>query len=238
MNSRLSFCAIFLLLLATIPVFANDQDKATKELTKISAIAWDGTGRGVVSRAVADVTGTKRADLVKERGEMNLNYGSMFLALELVKGGAKMDDIAAQLKSGKKMSQVANDLHPNWKQIADDAKKLNAKIDDGLYKHFINNKADNQRDAADGYVLANDNFPDDHNVEKSDIASAAERFQTWKDRAAAAGGHHHEMTTAEQQAAWTDHDRNGGPQGTPGQGGNGNVGVTAPAAGGARTGPN
>jgi hypothetical protein len=42
---------------------------------------------------------------------MNLNYGDLYVAHVLVKGGAKMDDIAAQLKAGKKMSQIANDQH-------------------------------------------------------------------------------------------------------------------------------
>jgi hypothetical protein len=166
----------------------------------------------------------------------------MFLVLELVKGGAKMDDIAAQLKAGKRLGEIARDLHPDWKAIAADAKKLNAKIDDGLFKHFLNEKVDNQRDVADKYVVANDNVPDDHKIEKSDIDAAAERFQMWKDRAIAAAGKHHQMDTAEQQAAFYDHDRSGGPTGTSGgtaaAGGSGSVGTPAPSGGGGRMGPN
>ncbi len=238
MSSRLGFCAIILVLAASVPAFSSDQDKANKELTKITAIAWDGTGRTVVNRSVSEATNTNRLDLVKDREAMNINYGSMFLALELVKSGAKMKDITAQVKSGKTMLQIANDLHANWKQIADDAKKMNARIDDGLYKYFLNETTAKNRDTADKYVVAQDNFDPDHKVDKADIDAAAERFQTWKDRAIAAGGKHHVMDRAEEQAAWTDHDRNGGPQGTTGVGGNGNVGVAQPAAGGARTGPN
>jgi hypothetical protein len=136
------------------------------------------------------------------------------------------------------MSQVAGDQHANWKEITADAKKLNAKIDDGLYKHFLNDKADKQRDLDEKYILNDDNVAEDHNLEKSDIEAAAERFQTWKDRGVKAQGSTHTLDTAEQQAAYYDHNRNGGPEGTPGQGGNGNVGSQAPAAGGARTGPN
>jgi hypothetical protein len=238
MKPFVRYSAILLALVAASPAFADDQDKANKELAKVAAIAWDGIGRGVVSRAVSDTLGVKRADLVQQRLAMNVNYGSIFLAQELIKSGAKMDDIAAELKAGKKMSQVANDQHANWKQIATDAKKLNAKIDDGLYRHFLNDKADRQRDLDDKYVLENDNVADDHDIAKSDIEAAAERFQMWKDRGFAAQGHNHQLDTAEQQAAYYDHNRNGGPEGVPGQGGNGNVGTQAPAAGGARTGPN
>jgi hypothetical protein len=64
----------------------------------------------------------------------------------------------------------------------------------------------------------------------------------WRDRAAAAQGTHHVMSVAEEQAAYSDHDRAGGPTGTAGgsaaAGGSGSVGSAAPAAGGARTGPN
>lgn len=242
MNPLIRSCAILLVLAAAVPAFSDDQDKANKELTKVSAMAWDGVGRSVINRAVADQTGTKRLDLVAQRQKLQLNYGSMFLVLELVKSGAKMDDIAAQLKAGKRIGEIAKEQHPDWKAITADAKKLNAKIDDVLYKHFLNEKADAQHDAADGYIVQNDNIEDDHHVEKSDVEAAAERFNTWKDRAIAAAGKRHEMDTAEQQAAYVDHDRNGGPVGTSGgtagAGGNGGVGTPAPSAGGARTGPN
>ena len=238
MHPLIRNCAILFVLAAAVPAFGDDQDKANKEIAKVAAIAWDATGRVIVNRSVADMMGVKRLDLVQDRQNLDINYGSMFLVLELVKSGAKMDDIAAQLKSGKRIGEIAKAAHPDWKAITADAKKLNTKIDDGLYKHFLNEKVDNQRDAADNYVVANDNVADDHKVEKSDIDAAAERFTMWKDRAIAAAGKRHDMDTAEQQAAYVDHDRNGGPTGTPGQGGNGGVGTPAPAAGGARTGPN
>lgn len=242
MHSLIRYCAILLVLAAAIPACADDQDKANKEIAKIAAIAWDGTGRSVVNRAEADMMNVKRLDLVQDRQNMDINYGSMFLVLELVKGGAKMDDIAAQLKSGKKIGEIAKELHPDWKAITADAKKLNTKIDDGLYKHFLNEKADNQRDVADNYAVANDNVSEDHKIEKSDIDAAAERFTMWKDRAIAAAGKRHDMDTAEQQAAYVDHDRNGGPTGTSGgssaAGGSGGVGTPAPSGGGGRMGPN
>lgn len=240
MNPMVRYCAVLLVLTAALPAFSDDQEKANKEIIKVTAMAWDGTGRGIVSRAMSDVTGVKRPDLVQQRQEMNLNYGALFVAEELIKAGMKPEDLAAQLKAGKTITQVANDQHANWKQIAVDAKKLNAKIDDGIYKHFLSGKADQQRDLDDKYEVTRDIVPADHDVDlpKSEIEAAADRFNLWKDRALAAAGHHHEMTTAEQQAAYSDHDRAGGPAGTPGVGGNGSVGTAAPAAGGARTGPN
>jgi hypothetical protein len=238
MSSIVRYCAILLVLAAAVPAFSDDQEKANKELIKVTAMATDATGRGVVSRAVSDTTGVKRPDLVQQRLAMNVNYGDLFVAQELVKSGAKIDDIMAQVKAGKKMGQVANDQHVNWKQIAADAKKLNGKIDDGLYKHFIDDKADKARDADDKYDVAHDNLTADRDVPKPEIEAAADRYQMWKDRALAAGGSHKPMETAEQQAAYSDHARAGGPTGTPGTGGTGSVGSAAPAAGGARTGPN
>jgi len=240
MNLIVRYCAVLLVLTAAMPAFSDDQEKASKELVKVTAMAWDATGRSIVSRAIADATGVKRPDLLQQRQTMNLSYGSLFVAEELIKSGAKPDDIAAQLKSGKTITQVANDQHANWKEIAADAKKLNAKIDDGIYKHFLNGKADRQRDLEDKYDVARDVVSADRDADlpKTEIEAAADRFSLWKDRAVAAGGHHHELDTAEQQAAYDDHDRNGGPVGTAGTGGNGSVGTPAPAAGGARTGPN
>jgi len=46
------------------PSFGDDQQKAEKQLHKITAMATDGTGRRVVSIALADALGAKRLDLV------------------------------------------------------------------------------------------------------------------------------------------------------------------------------
>ena len=231
-------------LAAALPALADDQEKANKEIIKVRAMAVDATGRAVVSRALSDVTGVKRPDLLQQRQSMNLDYGSLFVAEELIKSGAKPEDLAVQLRSGKMIAQLANDQHVNWKQLAADAKKLNSKIDDCLYKHFLNVKADKERDLEEKYDVSRDAVPSDSGVDvpKPEIEAAAERFNMWKDRALAAGGSHHVMDTAEQQAAYSDHDRAGGPVGNGAAGaaaaGNGSVGTPAPAAGGARTGPN
>lgn len=180
----MSYLALCLVALAiTRPAFSDDQQKAEKQLRKITAMATDATGRRVVSITVADTLAAKRSDLVMERRTMNLNYGELFIAHQLVNNGAKMDDIAARLKAGKNIGQIANDQHADWKQFAADAKKLNAKMEDNLYKHFLNGKPDADRDAADGYDPMMDGVAADNSVSKDEIADAEHTYLTWRDRA-------------------------------------------------------
>src|SRR4051812_13610468 len=93
---------------------ADDQKKAEKQVNKISAMAADLTGRRVVNQSMADQLKLKRSELVQERRENNLNYGTVFVVHELIASGAKISDVTAQLKSGKKLDVVANDLHADW----------------------------------------------------------------------------------------------------------------------------
>src|SRR6267143_130616 len=159
----------FLALSIAIPAFGDDQQKAEKQLHKIVAMATDATGRRVVSIVVADTLQARRPELVIERRSMNLNYGDLFVAYVLVKQGTKLDDVATQMKAGKK--------------IAADAKKLNAQMEDHLYKHFLNGKVDAERDVADGYDPMIDGVAADNDVSKEDIADAEHTYQTWRDRA-------------------------------------------------------
>ena len=179
--SRLSITLLALTIV--VPAFGDDLQKAEKQLHKITAMATDGTGRRVVSRTVADTLGVKRSDLVMERRTMNLNYGDLFVAHALVRSGAKMEEIATQLKGKKIMSDIANAQPADWKQIAGDAKKLNAKVEDNLYKHFVNDKADLERDQADQYDPTFDGVSADNDVSKEEIADAENTYQVWRDRA-------------------------------------------------------
>jgi hypothetical protein len=183
MKRQSVFFIALLALTVAIPAFGDDQDKAEKQLHKITAMATDGVGRRVVSSTVADTLEAKRPDLVTERRTMNLNYGDLFVAHALVKSGAKMDDIAAQLKAGKKFSQIANEQHADWKQIAADAKKLNAKVEDNLYNNFLNGKPLTDRDAAENYDPNIDGVSADNDISKDDIAEAERTYLLWRDRA-------------------------------------------------------
>jgi len=193
---------IFAILVATAlahPAWGDEQQKAEKQLHKVTAMATDATGRRVVSATVADTLQVKRPDLVMERRTMNVNYGYIFIAHQLVKQGMKMDDIAAQLKSGKKMADIANAQHVDWKQLAGDAKKLNSKIEDNLYKHFLNGKADAERDAAENYDPTIDGVAADSDVSKDEIAEAEHTYVTWRDRADQARGS--SLDTSSEKAA-------------------------------------
>ena len=178
----------FLFAVFSVAAFGDDQQKAQKQLHKITAMATDATGRRIVSMTVADALAAKRSDLVSERRAMGVNYGNLFLAHTLVTNGAKMEDIIAQLKAKKTMTDIANDQHADWKQIASDAKKLNGKIEDNLYKHFLNSKVNLARDEADKYDLNFDGVKADNDVSKDEIAEAETTYQLWRDRAEKTSG--------------------------------------------------
>jgi len=186
---RLSNVAVTLLAFAlAVPAFGDDQQKAQKQLHKITAMATDATGRRIVSMTMADAVGVKRPDLVMERRIMTINYGDLYVAHTLVKSGAKMGDITAQLKAKKTMTDIANDQKADWKQIAADAKKLNGKMEDNLYKHFLNGKSDAERDAADKYDPNIDGIAADNDVSKDEIAEAETTYLAMRDRAEKNGG--------------------------------------------------
>src|SRR5689334_9801648 len=123
--------------ISSLAVLADDQQKADKEIRKINAMAWDSSARPVVNKSLSEMLKVSRSQLADERRELDLNYGSLFLAHELALNGGKMNDITASLKSGKSIVQICNESNANWKQIAADTKKLNSKIEDNLYKSFL-----------------------------------------------------------------------------------------------------
>ena len=175
------FCAVAFSLTA----FADDQDKATKEIKKITSISVDSNMRAIVNRTMADMLKAKRLDLVKERQDMNLNYGDLFLAQQLAASAVKMDDIAAQLKAGKTMLDIANANHANWKEINSDAKKLNKKIDDNIEKSFTDAKKQAALNMADDYDAKADKVPADSNISKDEYAEAQARYTHLHDAAGA-----------------------------------------------------
>jgi hypothetical protein len=177
MSHKAFLLAAVFALVATLPLRADDHEKAQKEITKISSLAVDSNCRSVTNRTEAEMFKVSRADLVTERKDMNLNYGSLFLAHELANSGSNMKDIAAQLKAGKTMDEIADAQHANWKQIAGDAKKLNKKIDDNMVKRFNDEKKDTARDAADNYNPQADKVAADSDVSKQEVAEAQTRYQ-------------------------------------------------------------
>ena len=151
-------------------------------------MATDVTARGIVSKSMSDFLKVGRSQLVQERSNMKLNYGGLFLAHELTAAGAKMEDIAAQLKAGKKIGQIAGERTANWKEIEAHAKKLNNKIADNIFNHFLHNSADQGRDLADHYNSTKDWVKADADVTLREILAAQETYVLWRDRAAPSQG--------------------------------------------------
>ena len=173
-------CVIALALAVT--ALADDQEKATTEIKRITSISVDANMRSIVNRTMADMLKVNRLDLVKQRQELNLNYGALFLAHQLTAGGAKMEDIAAQLKAGQKISDIANASHANWKQISSEAKKLNKKIDENIEKYFTDTKKQTALNQAD-YDAKADKVPADSDISKDEYADAQNRYQHLHDLA-------------------------------------------------------
>ena len=219
------FIVTILVMAVALPVVADDQQKAKKQINRIIAMATDSTGRRIVSMTISDALGVSRRELVRERRQTGLNYGSLFVAHQLISGGATMTAIAAQLKVGKNVWQIATEQRTNWKQISAEAKKLNNKIEDNLYRRFSKSQPYEDRDQADHYNPDFDVVKADYAVTQEEIEQAQNTYIFWRDRASERRGER--LDTAKEQAARLDHIRAGGPQGR-----DAGMGSLPPAAGG------
>lgn len=215
------------LVLASIPALCDDQQKLQKETIKFTAMAADFDGRRVVNMSLSEMFNVPRADLVQQRAKTGLNYGGVFLAQELIKKGLSADEIAAGLKAGQSIAEIANQGRLDWKQALDDAKKLNAAIDTNLYNFFLGKKITAAQDAADKYDVHYDGVKADGELTPQQIASAQERYLMWKDRAATAQKKDHTLSYGDERVAYSDHVANGGPQGG-GRGSSGTAGTSGP----------
>jgi hypothetical protein len=234
MKSLTGFLAILIALMVALPAFGDDQQKAQKELNQITAMARDFTGRTVVNQSISQALNMPRATLVQQRADTGLNYGSLFLAGELVKSGATMPDISAKLKAGKTIGEIANEQHVNWKQIAEDAKKLNAAVDTNLYNYFVGTKKSEAQDAADKYDPHYDGVKADaDDANDKDIDIAQKRYLRWKEQADKAKGDGHGLGLGDERIGYVDHHGGPGASGAGGQGQSGtantNTGTGSPA---------
>jgi hypothetical protein len=233
MNRATRFVIFFIVLMIALPAFSDDQQKAQKELNRLTAMATDFTGRRTVNLTLSQGLGVPRAKLVEARAQTGLNYGSLFLAEKLAKNGVTMEDIAAKLKIGKSVADVANEQHVDWKQVAADAKKLNEALDQNLYKYFLHQKESAAQDALDTYDVHYDGVKADAEVSQNDISAAQDRYLRQKDQAAQAQGRGKALSAADEQVGYSDHVANSGPTstGASGPGGaatSGGTGTPAP----------
>ena len=201
-----------LLILVSVPAWSDDQQKAQKLLTKITAMATDLSGKRAVSMAVADSLSVNRMEMVQHRTALGLNYGDTFVAYELVKSGAKIEDVAAQLKEGKTIWQIANEKHADWKQIGSDSKKANSKLDDYLLKHFSNPRPEAERDKSERYDPLRDSVSADSHVSTQDLEDAQKRYAFLHDHAGRTSDASLDTSTEKAlRGVRTDPVREGGP---------------------------
>ena len=226
MKSAAGYVVLFLAVATAVSAYGDDQKRAEKQANRITAMASDPTGRRIVNLTMADALHVPRLQLVRERLAMNLNYGSLFIAHQLTASGIKMLDIALQLQAGKNILQIGMERNANWKQITADAKKLNDKIDDNLYTHFLHGDHDDARDRLDQYAAIRDGVKSDNDVTEQDLLDARHRYLVWRNQAGVgSSGRDNGLTLEDELAAHSDRAHAGGPA-------QGESGGAAPAAGG------
>ena len=219
------FLSLLVLVTYTQAARSDDRQKAERQVRKIAAMATDKTGRQMVSMAISDTLKISRPEMVRERCRMGLDYGSFFVAHELLADGLSPVAIEADLKAGKNVWQIADARHADWKKIAANAKKQYSKIEDHIYRHFLNKKngdADQERDRVDKYDVKRDAVRTDFDVTPKEMVEAQAQYIFWRDLAGKQPGNS-SLTLAERMAAGMDHttathDTNGG--------------ISAPTAGG------
>jgi hypothetical protein len=201
MRLRVGLFLVLASALSAVPAFSDDQQKAQKQIRKISAMATDVNARSIVSRSMSDMLKIDRSQLQRERRAMNLNYGCLFIAHELTARGMKMLDVAMRLQAHQTIFEIANDQHADWKKIADDAKKLNGRIEDNIYQHFLHAEADRGRDLTDKYDSTADWVKTDADAAPAEIIEAQEIYVLWRDRAGTVEGKGGGVSATDQLAS-------------------------------------
>jgi len=199
MNRSARNLLFFFFLLVPLLAASDDQQKAHKLLNKVTAMSTDPAGKRAVNLAMSQYLSEGRAELVQRRRAMNANYGDIFVAYKLVKSGAKMDDIAAKIKTGKTVWQIADEEHLDWKQVTSEAKKLSGKVDANLLAHFSNKKSEIEREKADSYNPFLDTVKADSSVSQQEIEDAQERYVFLRDHASVVSDS--ELNTSAEKSA-------------------------------------
>jgi hypothetical protein len=181
---RALYLAILLLAPSALPAVADDQEKAEQQIRMMTATSWDDTGRSIVSRILADVFKVPRSQLLAERRSLGLSYGSLFVAHELISNGSTLQQISLQLRGNKNLLEIANSSSADWKRIKSDAKKMNDRINTGIYKHFLHDEADKRRDLEDHYVASADVVRADTELTPDEVVKAQANYIFWRNLAA------------------------------------------------------
>jgi hypothetical protein len=213
---RFKFVVLSLLIgsLALSSFAASDRQKAEKQINRVSAMAADLTGRRIVNLSMAEQMNVGRKDLVSQRGANNINYGTLFLFRSVAPNDDAFKQMLAELKSGKQPYDIADAAHADWKAVGNLAKKLNSRIEDNLYKFFLNNRKEPAptSPSAEAYDPAFDAVAADSQVSQQDLAEAQDNYLFWQSRAS--GKKDATLEHNKEQAARQTDDpvRKGGPQ--------------------------
>ena len=201
MRLRLVYSIALFSLVCAVPAHGDDEQRAVKETRKITAMASDVTARAIVSRTMADMLHVQRDQLVRERRAMNLNYGSLFLAHQIATNSQDLLEIALRLQANHSIIQIANERQVMWKQVWGGAKKLNDKIQDNIYKHFLHAQTDTDRDVSEKYDAARDWVKADSDATQPEMIEAQETYVLWRNRAAQIGGKGDNVSSSEELAS-------------------------------------
>ncbi|HET9695940.1 MAG TPA: hypothetical protein VFP40_03670 [Terriglobales bacterium] len=194
---------------------ASDRQKTEKQINRISAMAADLTGRRAVNLSMSQQLSVSRQDLVAQRRANNITYGTLFLLRQVTSSDEAFNQAVAQIKTGKQPFDVAEASHVDWKAVGNAAKKLNSKIEDNLYKYFVNNDSEvsaGDKTSVGAYDPAFDSVMADSEVSKQDLAEAQDTYLFWRGRAT--GKKDATLEHNKEQAArqTVDPVRKGGPQ--------------------------
>lgn len=183
MRAATRYLPIFLTLFLAALCFADDQQKAEKQLRMITAMSRDDIARSIISHTFADTFKVDRFRLVEERRAMGLNYGSLFLVRELAASGVTMQQIVSQLRLHKNVLEIANDSHTDWQHIFAEAKKMNSRIEDNIYKHFMHPDKDKANDLLEHYKPSADLIRADADVAPDELVKAQSQYMFWRNLA-------------------------------------------------------
>jgi hypothetical protein len=180
--------AIIVAVAALVPAYADDREKAEKQMRMITAMSRDNIARSLINHTFAEVFKVERKQLIAERKSMGLSYGNLFLMHELISSGTSMQQIADGIHAHRTLVEIAEASKPNWKNVASEAKKMNNRINDCIYKHFLHGEADTERDKLDHYNPVADFIRADLDATSEEIAKAQTEYIFWRHLAAPKSG--------------------------------------------------
>ncbi len=204
--------------------------KLEKEIRKVNDVASVIAGRRVVNQVVSDQTGISRKQLVAERRQTGLAYGQLFAVHEIAsEGNLKFDDLAAEVKQGHSVPEIAARHEVKAKSVLDETKKLNKEIAKALA-----DDADESEDAPDAPDASDDSYDPSSDSEPADTAGMTPQELAKNAAAVQSQGAAHASANAQGLGLGRSNPSGGGSMGPGGMGGMSSPGNSGSARGGRR----